>query len=86
MYFVYVLQSQKNHRLYTGSTDDIQRRLFEHNAGKSKATQNTRPFKLLHFEQFETRSEAIRRERFLKTGVGRDELKYILSRKDRLGP
>jgi putative endonuclease len=78
MLFIYVLRSLKNGRLYTGSTSDIQKRFAEHNAGVNKATRFTRPFELLHTESFATRAEAVQRERFLKTGLGRQELKKIL--------
>ncbi len=80
MYYIYVLRSLKNGRNYTGSTDNLERRLNEHNSGQSKYTRLTKPFKLLHFEQFETRAEACRRERYLKTGKGRSELKEILEK------
>lgn len=78
MYYVYVIRSLKNRRLYTGSTDNVKRRLYEHNSGLSKATKYTRPFELLHQEQYDSRSEAYRREMYLKTGKGREELKKIL--------
>lgn len=79
MYYVYVLINLKNNRLYTGSTDDIVRRIKEHNTGKSRYTRATRPFKLLYTETFKTLSEARRREMFLKTGKGRKLLKQVLS-------
>ncbi len=81
MFFVYVLKSQKNGRLYTGSTDNVERRLMEHNSGQSHATRHVRPFDLLHVESFQTRSQAVQRERVLKTGKGRDELEKILRNK-----
>src|SRR5882672_8996040 len=75
MYFVYILRSLKNKRFYTGSTDNVERRFAEHNSGRSKATRHVRPFELLHVERYSTRTEAVRRERLLKTGKGRNELK-----------
>ena len=80
MYYVYVLRSLKNGRYYTGSTDDLDRRLNEHNTGQSNYTRLTRPFERVYSESFETRSEAVRRERYLKTGKGREELKNLLGR------
>lgn len=74
MYYVYVLISRKNGRFYTGSTDHVNRRLAEHNEGRSAATRNTRPFDLLLVEAFETRKQAVQREQYLKTGLGRQEL------------
>lgn len=66
MAFVYILQSQKNYRYYIGSTDNLQRRLEEHNNGKSKYTKLTKPFALVFSQEFPTISEAIRREYKLK--------------------
>ncbi len=86
MFFAYVLRSKKNGRLYTGSTDNVQRRLEEHNSGHSKATRYIRPFELLHAEQFATRADAVQRERELKTGKGRDELRRLLHERDLVGP
>ncbi|MCH7492600.1 GIY-YIG nuclease family protein [Patescibacteria group bacterium] len=75
MFYVYILQSQKNNRLYTGSTNDLARRLKEHNFGTSKYTKLTKPFKLLYEEKLSTRSGALKRERFFKSGLGREWIK-----------
>ena len=75
MYFVYVLRSLKNKRFYIGSTNNLTRRLFEHNKGKSKYTRNTKPFELIYTETYATRKEAIAREIALKGGQGRQWLK-----------
>ena len=74
MFYVYVLVSEKTGRLYIGSTEDIDRRLTEHNTGYSKSTRHGVPWRLVHVESFQTRTEAVRRERYYKTGKGRDEL------------
>jgi len=78
MYYVYILKSLVNNRLYTGATNNLKRRIEEHNSGNSKYTKSTKPFVLLHKEIYKTRKEAYQRERFLKTGKGREELKKIL--------
>jgi putative endonuclease len=78
MFQVYILRSLKNGRFYTGSTDNVRRRIKEHNDGRSKATRYIRPFEVIHIEQFSSRAEAMQREKFLKTGRGREELKAIL--------
>jgi len=75
MYYAYVLRSLKNGRFYTGSTDNIERRLLEHNSGKSKYTSHVGPFQLLYFEAFAIRQEAVKREMALKSGQGRQWLK-----------
>lgn len=66
-----ILRSLKNGRYYTGSTNNIERRFIEHNSGGSKYTKLTKPFTLIHKEEFNTRKEVVGREKFLKSGVGR---------------
>ena len=78
MWYVYVIRSLINKRFYTGSTNSLERRLKEHNLGKSNYTRLTKPFELVYKEEYLTRIEARRRERFLKTGKGREFLKGIL--------
>jgi len=78
MFYVYVLRSQLTGRLYTGSTADLEDRLRRHNEGRSPATRHGVPWALVHSESFATRSQAVRRERYLKTGRGRDELKRLV--------
>ena len=74
MFFVYILRSTVTGRLYTGSTADVQDRLRRHNAGESKATRHGIPWTLIRTETLATRAEAVRRERYYKTGRGRGEL------------
>ncbi len=71
MFYTYVLKSLKDNGIYIGYTSDITRRIEEHNSGLSKSTKHRIPFKLIHLEKFKTRSEAMKQERFLKTGKGR---------------
>ena len=75
MFYVYVLRSLKNGRLYIGSTGDLERRLREHNMDQSKYTRFTRPLVLIHNETFGTLSQARKRERMLKGGQGREWIK-----------
>ena len=77
-YFVYVLESEIDGRLYKGQTSDIEKRLTEHNSGKTKSTKGYKPWKLVYFERYETRDEALLREKYFKTGSGREFLKHIL--------
>ena len=79
MFFVYVLRSQMTGRFYTGQTSSIPERLQKHEQGLSPSTKGRGPWELVHQEQFETRAQAMRRERELKTGKGRDELQAICS-------
>lgn len=82
---VYLLRSKKDGRTYLGSTDNLTRRLSEHNSGKSLATKNRRPLRLIYTEEFNTLSEAIERERFLKSRRGRKELKNIFEKLENIG-
>ena len=77
MWYVYVLKSLRNGRHCTGSTDDLQRRFLEHNKGKTPSTQYNGPYKIVYQEEVDTRLAAPRRERFLKSGQGREYLKQI---------
>jgi putative endonuclease len=74
-YFSYVLLSQTNGFIYVGSTRDVKVRLKKHNAGKVKSTKTYRPWKLLEFYKFSSRSEAVKHERFLKTHQQKDLIK-----------
>jgi putative endonuclease len=82
MFFVYVLRSQSTRRFYTGHSARIPERLKEHELGLTRSTKGRGPWDLIHQEVFTTRPEAVRRERELKTGKGRDELKRILREKE----
>ncbi|WP_024481706.1 GIY-YIG nuclease family protein [Cellulophaga baltica] len=77
-YYVYVLESEKDQRWYKGHTVDIDKRIKEHNTGKTKSTKGFIPWRLVYFEVFETRGEAILREKYFKTGSGREFLKKII--------
>ena len=76
MYFVYVLYSEKAKCKYTGYTEDLMRRLSEHNQGLlGKFTKGKGPWVLIDQEEFTTKKEAIIREKELKTVKGRDFIK-----------
>ncbi|MBP6000780.1 MAG: GIY-YIG nuclease family protein [Flavobacterium sp.] len=79
-YFVYILESEIDGRLYKGQTSDIDKRIKEHNSGKTKSTKGYKPWKLVYFEIFETRDEAVHREKYFKTGSGREYLKVKLTK------
>ena len=71
MYYVYVLRSQKDEKRYIGMTDNIVRRVEEHNRGKVESTQHRRPFIFEYYEVYETRVDARKREKYFKTAAGR---------------
>lgn len=63
---VYILQSDASGRLYIGHTQNLKRRLYEHNAGQTRSTRGRGPWTLLHAEAFPSRPEAVQCERMLK--------------------
>lgn len=70
-FYVYVLQSQKDRKLYIGYTNNLKKRIKEHNKGKSFATKMRTPLKLIYFEGCLNQDDAKRREDYLKTTQGR---------------
>jgi putative endonuclease len=77
-YFCYVLRSTDFSRNYIGFTSNIENRLEQHNSGKTKSTRPYKPWKLLFYEVFDTKEEAIQREKWLKSGIGREYIKSKL--------
>jgi putative endonuclease len=78
VYYVYILQSLKTGRLYIGHTDDLTRRLQEHNTSRGgKYSRRNGPWKLVYSEQHPDRSSAARREQYLKSTKGSQEKKKL---------
>lgn len=76
MFYTYVLISLKTKRLYIGFTSDLKQRFKEHNEGMGGAyTKNNRPFKLVFYEAFFSKKDAVKQEKFYKSGYGREVLK-----------
>jgi putative endonuclease len=71
MYFAYVIKSLKDGSLYKRHCQEIEVRLKQHNRGETLSIKNKIPFVLIYFEKFETRIEAIKREKYFKTAAGR---------------
>jgi putative endonuclease len=74
MHYVYILLLN-NKQLYTGFTDDLKRRIREHELGSVKFTSQRLPVKLIHYEAYMLKTDAQRRERYLKTTEGKRFLK-----------
>ncbi len=73
MFFVYMMRCDK--KVYIGHTSDLKKRMTQHNLGRSKATKSKRLWRLVYVERYDTRSLAMKRESFLKTGDGKQVLK-----------
>ncbi|OHA78938.1 MAG: hypothetical protein A3B07_01415 [Candidatus Yonathbacteria bacterium RIFCSPLOWO2_01_FULL_43_27] len=76
-YFVYILMSERDKRLYVGCTHNVEQRLKAHQSGKVIATKQRRPLLLIHSEKFLSKTEAFTRERFLKSLWGAREKRKI---------
>ena len=77
-YYIYLLQSQKDNKWYTGCTDDLQKRFKQHNNNGVFSTKNRGPFKLIYYEACLNKKDAFTREKYLKTGMGKRYLKNRL--------
>ncbi|PIP23323.1 MAG: excinuclease ABC subunit C [Candidatus Nealsonbacteria bacterium CG23_combo_of_CG06-09_8_20_14_all_38_19] len=70
MFCLYILYSNKEKQLYVGQTSNLEERLREHLSGKNFSTKSKLPLSLIHTEFYKTRSEAMKREKFLKSLYG----------------
>jgi putative endonuclease len=77
MHYVYILESLSDGGFYIGCTKDLKKRIREHKTGRSAATRNRRPVKLIYYEASLDKDDAFRREKYLKTTYGR---RYIKNR------
>ena len=78
MYYTYILQSEKDKQFYTGYTNDLKKRLIEHNLGKVVSTKNRLPVKLVYYEACLNQQDATHREKYLKTAWGKRYIKKRL--------
>ena len=79
-YFVYVIRSINSHRNYAGFTIDVQVRLKQHNSGETKSPKPYKPWRLLFYEKYSSKKKALEREKFLKSGQGRDFVKQFIEK------
>jgi putative endonuclease len=77
MYYAYIIQSLKDDSLYKGHTENLELRLNQHNKGRTKYTASRSPWKLIYFEEFQSREEAIKREKYFKSAAGRRFIKSL---------
>lgn len=79
MYFAYVLKSIEHEYFYKGHCQDMEKRVRQHNSGKTESIKPFIPFRLVYFEEFETEKESITREKYFKSASGRRFLKKAMS-------
>lgn len=77
-YYVYVLESLKDGKKYTGYTENLRSRFEQHNSGEVQSTKHRRPLKLIYFEGCINQKDALRREKYLKTHYGKMFIKKRL--------
>jgi len=78
MFTVYSIKSIDRNYIYVGLTNNIERRFNEHQKGQNKTTAPYRQFVLIYQENFPTRTEARKKEIYLKSGTGKEFLKQLL--------
>lgn len=79
MHYVYIIQSKVDNNFYTGETSDLLKRFKEHNQGKNQSTKGRKPFELIYYESYLLKSDAVAREKYLKTSMGKRVIKKQLS-------
>ena len=70
-YYIYILESEKDGKKYTGYTSNLPLRIEAHHAGKVPSTKHRRPLKLIYFEGCLNQADAVKREKYLKTHYGK---------------
>lgn len=78
MFHVYILQSDKTGKFYVGSTGNLEDRITRHNSGRSKATKNEMPWKLVYTEEFQTRNDAYKREMEIKAWKSHERIAQLV--------
>jgi len=78
-YYIYILQSKKDHKYYIGQTSDVEKRLAEHNRGKVHSTKHRIPLEVIYKEESTDRISAIRREKYFKSYKNTKDLLSHLS-------
>jgi len=80
MFYTYILKSKIQLKYYTGHTDNLERRLSEHNRGKNNYSSKFMPWQIVYKEKFETEIESIKREKYFKSAAGRRCLKKYVNK------
>ena len=80
MYFTYILYSKKTDKFYVGYTSDLKVRLERHNSGNSRSTKSGIPWRIVYFEEFENKSDAIKRENEIKRKKSRKYIESLINR------
>ncbi len=76
-YYVYAIKSLSRNYIYVGLTNNLERRIYDHNKGYNRTTKPYSPFKTIYTEEFNSRIEARIREKYLKSGIGKEFLRRL---------
>jgi len=82
MFYLYILRSRKDGRFYTGVTKDLKDRIKRHDENRSLSTKNRGPYDLVYYEIYDSRSDAMKRERYLKSLEGGPMKKVLVEEFD----
>ncbi|MCK4357141.1 MAG: GIY-YIG nuclease family protein [Candidatus Cloacimonetes bacterium] len=80
MYFIYILYSEKKDKYYVGHTNNLTLRLKRHNSGRNKSTKSGVPWEMVYFEEYETKSEAMKRENKIKKQKSKKYITELLNK------
>lgn len=75
MFYTYVLKSKKDNKLYIGQSNNLKKRIVDHNNGLVSSTRHRRPLELVYYESCLNEEKSVKREKYFKTGFGRKFLK-----------
>ncbi|MEK7134412.1 MAG: GIY-YIG nuclease family protein [Patescibacteria group bacterium] len=78
MWYVYIIQSEKDRRYYIGCTADLERRIKEHNSGYNKSTRLYVPWRFIHTEEFQDQNNAFAREKKIKRYKGGNAFRKLI--------
>jgi len=77
MFYVYAIKSEIRNYIYVGLTNNLERRISEHNNGQNKSTKAYKPFVLIYSEKHLERKDARIKEKYFKSGIGKELLKGL---------
>jgi putative endonuclease len=83
MFYVYILQSDVDSSYYIGFTENLEKRLEQHNNDESEYTSRKTPWQLVYYEKIELKSDALKREKFLKKQRNKDFYQRLIKSMDR---
>ena len=78
MYYVYAIRSEQDGRIYVGMCNNVDTRVKQHNAGVTRSTKGYRPWVLIYQEVAADRVKAREREKYLKSGIGKEFLRSLV--------